>query len=230
MRSWWYQVGLDFYTTSPSFLESFLSVIRIGKLLECQFRKRKGIQKPKEVEQSTTFFPATNLGRRVFRPQFCRRLPVQESSTTAHIGILPGTLEPADHLLHAQRPQSTAKLFPVDLVPVTNDISLTLAFRERLYNLLTRPFCRRMRSQSLVGHEVKAIAFYGAHEDLEGPVTEGTVLMKFLARPTLRRHRRRLSFSLAHVSPAAPSALQSPACARPAASQAHRASVSAASP
>src|ERR1700733_10319674 len=75
-------VGLDFYTTSPSFLESFLSVIRIGKLFECQFRKRKGIQKPKEVEQSTTFFPATNLGHRVFRPQFCRRLPVQESSPT----------------------------------------------------------------------------------------------------------------------------------------------------
>src|SRR5260370_2532541 len=51
-----------------------------------------------------------------------------------------------------------------------------------------------------------------------------------IAGPTLRRHCRRLSFSLAHVSPAAPSALQSPACARPAASQAHRASVSAASP
>lgn len=55
-------VGLDFYTTSPSFLESFLSVIRIGKLLECQFRKRKGIQKPKEVEQSTTFFQRPTLG------------------------------------------------------------------------------------------------------------------------------------------------------------------------
>jgi HKD family nuclease len=27
-------VGLDFYTTSPSFLESFLSVIRIGKALQ----------------------------------------------------------------------------------------------------------------------------------------------------------------------------------------------------
>jgi hypothetical protein len=85
-------------------------------------------------------------------------------------------------------------------------------------------------ARSLVGHEVKAIAFYGAHKDLEGPVTEGTVLMEFLVRLTLCRHRRRLSFSLAHVSPAAPSALQSPACARPAASQAHRASVSAASP
>lgn len=32
---------------------------------------------------------------------------------------------------------------------------------------------------TLVGHEVKAIAFYGAHEDLEGPVTEGTVIMEF---------------------------------------------------
>src|SRR5580704_10769943 len=51
-----------------------------------------------------------------------------------------------------------------------------------------------------------------------------------LDRLTLCRHRRRLSFSLAHVSPAVPSALQSPACARGATSQAHRASVSAASP
>ena len=32
---------------------------------------------------------------------------------------------------------------------------------------------------TLAGHEVKPIAFYGAHEDLEGPVTEGTVIMEF---------------------------------------------------
>ena len=94
----------------------------------------------------------------------------------------------------------------------------------------TSAFYQNQSVDFAMGHEVKSMAFYGAHEDLEGPVTEGTVLMEFLARLTLRRHRRRLSFSLAHVSPAAPSALQSPACARPAASQAHRASVSAASP
>jgi hypothetical protein len=73
----------------PGFLHDIAVFSRIvpvsdthRQAVECQFRKRKGIQKPKEVEQSTTFFPATNLGRRVFRPQFCRRLPVQESSTT----------------------------------------------------------------------------------------------------------------------------------------------------
>ena len=32
---------------------------------------------------------------------------------------------------------------------------------------------------TLVGHEVKAIAFYGARENLEGPVAEGTVIMEF---------------------------------------------------
>ncbi|HZD33115.1 MAG TPA: DUF1330 domain-containing protein [Candidatus Angelobacter sp.] len=29
------------------------------------------------------------------------------------------------------------------------------------------------------GHELKALAYYGAHEDLEGPPTEGTVILQF---------------------------------------------------
>ncbi len=33
--------------------------------------------------------------------------------------------------------------------------------------------------KTLAGHEVKALAFYGAHEDLEGPSTEGTVVLEF---------------------------------------------------
>jgi uncharacterized protein (DUF1330 family) len=32
---------------------------------------------------------------------------------------------------------------------------------------------------TLVGHEVKVLALYGAHEDLEGPSTEGTVILEF---------------------------------------------------
>jgi uncharacterized protein (DUF1330 family) len=32
---------------------------------------------------------------------------------------------------------------------------------------------------TLAGHEVKVLAFYGAHEDLEGPSTEGTVILAF---------------------------------------------------
>jgi uncharacterized protein (DUF1330 family) len=32
---------------------------------------------------------------------------------------------------------------------------------------------------TLVGHEVKALALYGSHEDLEGPPTEGTVVLEF---------------------------------------------------
>ena len=32
---------------------------------------------------------------------------------------------------------------------------------------------------TLVGHEVKALALYGTHEDLEGPPTEGTVVLEF---------------------------------------------------
>src|SRR5580704_9831240 len=78
--------------------------------------------------------------------------PSNRADQPLHIGILPGTLEPTDHLLHAQRPQPTAKLFPVDLVPVTNDISLTPAFPERLHHLLTRPFCRRMLRDAEMQH------------------------------------------------------------------------------
>jgi uncharacterized protein (DUF1330 family) len=32
---------------------------------------------------------------------------------------------------------------------------------------------------TLAGHEVKSLAFYGAHEDLEGAPTEGVVILEF---------------------------------------------------
>jgi uncharacterized protein (DUF1330 family) len=32
---------------------------------------------------------------------------------------------------------------------------------------------------TLAGHEVKVLAFYGSHEDLEGASTEGTVILEF---------------------------------------------------
>ena len=32
---------------------------------------------------------------------------------------------------------------------------------------------------TLAGHEVKALALYGKHEDLEGAATEGTVILEF---------------------------------------------------
>jgi uncharacterized protein (DUF1330 family) len=32
---------------------------------------------------------------------------------------------------------------------------------------------------TFAGHEVKVLASYGAHEDLEGPATEGTVIAEF---------------------------------------------------
>src|SRR5882724_5121502 len=32
---------------------------------------------------------------------------------------------------------------------------------------------------SLAGHEVKVLAFYGSHEDLEGTSTEGTEILEF---------------------------------------------------
>ena len=32
---------------------------------------------------------------------------------------------------------------------------------------------------TLVGHEAQVLAFYGPHEDLEGSITEGTVILQF---------------------------------------------------
>src|SRR5580658_4605382 len=90
--------------------------------------------------------------------------PSNRADQPLHIGILPGTLEPANHLLHAQRPQPKAKLFPVDLVPVTNDIRLTLAFPERLYHLLTRPFCRRMLRDSEMRLSSASMFHHQEHE------------------------------------------------------------------
>jgi uncharacterized protein (DUF1330 family) len=34
-------------------------------------------------------------------------------------------------------------------------------------------------SPTLAGHPVKVLALYGAHEDLEGAATEGTVILEF---------------------------------------------------
>jgi len=51
---------------------------------------------------------------------------------------------------------------------------------------------------TVAGHPVKVLAFYGAHEDLEGPATEGTVIFEFPNReaamawyngPTYRKAR-----------------------------------------
>jgi uncharacterized protein (DUF1330 family) len=39
---------------------------------------------------------------------------------------------------------------------------------------------------TLAGHEVKVLAFYGSHEDLEGASTEGSVILEF---PTVRQRR-----------------------------------------
>jgi uncharacterized protein (DUF1330 family) len=39
------------------------------------------------------------------------------------------------------------------------------------YNQLVPP--------TLAGHPVKVLALYGAHEDLEGPPNEGTVILEF---------------------------------------------------
>ena len=32
---------------------------------------------------------------------------------------------------------------------------------------------------TVAGHEVKMLAFYGSHEDLEGAPTEGTIILEF---------------------------------------------------
>jgi uncharacterized protein (DUF1330 family) len=49
---------------------------------------------------------------------------------------------------------------------------------------------------TFVGHEVKVLASYGSHEDLEGPATEGTVIAEFPSieaakHCTTARHTRR---------------------------------------
>lgn len=36
-----------------------------------------------------------------------------------------------------------------------------------------------MAAKTMAGHPIKPLAFYGAHEDLEGPATEGMVIVEF---------------------------------------------------
>ncbi len=40
---------------------------------------------------------------------------------------------------------------------------------------------------TFVGHEVKVLASYGSHEDLEGPATEGTVIAEFPSMEAAKR-------------------------------------------
>jgi uncharacterized protein (DUF1330 family) len=39
---------------------------------------------------------------------------------------------------------------------------------------------------TIAGHPAKVLAFYGAHEDLEGPATEGIVIIEFPSRDAAR--------------------------------------------
>lgn len=40
---------------------------------------------------------------------------------------------------------------------------------------------------TFIGHEVKVLASYGAHEDLEGPATEGKVIAEFPSMEAAKR-------------------------------------------
>jgi uncharacterized protein (DUF1330 family) len=37
----------------------------------------------------------------------------------------------------------------------------------------------KLAGPTLAGHPAEVLAFYGKHEDLEGPATEGTVILEF---------------------------------------------------
>jgi uncharacterized protein (DUF1330 family) len=51
--------------------------------------------------------------------------------------------------------------------------------RDKTINQSEMDIYAKAAHASTAGHDVKALAFYGAHEDLEGPPTEGTVILQF---------------------------------------------------
>ncbi len=60
------------------------------------------------------------------------------------------------------------------------DVSSYLVFtREKMLDELEMATYSKEVPATLAGHEAKILALYGAHRDLEGPSTEGTVILGF---------------------------------------------------
>jgi uncharacterized protein (DUF1330 family) len=51
--------------------------------------------------------------------------------------------------------------------------------REKTFDQSELDAYNKEAQKTLAGHEVKVLAFYGLHEDLEGAPTEGTVILEF---------------------------------------------------
>ena len=51
--------------------------------------------------------------------------------------------------------------------------------RDKTTNQAEMDIYAKQAMASIAGHDLKPLAFYGAHEDLEGPATEGSVILEF---------------------------------------------------
>ena len=59
-------------------------------------------------------------------------------------------------------------------------MSACLVFiREKTFDRQEITVHAKEAAATLAGHPAKTLALYGVHEDLEGPQTEGTVIMEF---------------------------------------------------
>jgi uncharacterized protein (DUF1330 family) len=68
-----------------------------------------------------------------------------------------------------------------------NEMSAYLIFtREQTLDAEELALYWRKIQVTFAGHEVKVLAAYGAHEDLEGPRTEGTVIAEFPSMESAR--------------------------------------------
>ncbi len=69
-----------------------------------------------------------------------------------HIGPLPGAGRSGEDFLNAQASDSSAKIAPVDFVPISQQVTRCGVFRKGFYHLLPCPQSRRMLRQVEVNH------------------------------------------------------------------------------
>src|SRR5215831_10757770 len=91
-----------------------------------------------------------------------------------HVGPLPWTGWRGDDFLYAQALDSLPKVIPMDLIPVSQQVTWRLILGKRLHPLLPCPPCRRVLRHVEVNDAAAMMSQHDKHEQHPKP-TAGTV-------------------------------------------------------
>src|SRR5215831_6053772 len=81
-----------------------------------------------------------------------------------HVGPLPWTGWRGEDFLYAQALDSLSKLIPIDLIPVSQQVTWRLILGKRLHHLLPCPPCRRVLRHVEVNDAAAVMSQHDKHE------------------------------------------------------------------